>query len=228
MRLPAILLAVAAAAVAHPAAAQDGGRVALGVQGGTTGFGIEGQFAASDRVTLRATADLFKYDGEFQSDNGFDYDGELDLTQGGVFADYHPFGNPFFVSGGAYFGDRKASLEATATSGTSVEIGNQTFTAAEAGVIRGEADLGNFAPFVGLGFNNTFTTTGRIGFKVLAGAAFGDDASVSLARVGGVALPPATQARLDAELRNEEAELQDDADDFSVFPVLQVGVSYRF
>jgi hypothetical protein len=174
---------------------------------------------------VRATLDSFQYDTDFSSDD-VDYEAELDFASGGLFADYHPFGNGVFVSGGAYFGDRSATLSATTAS--SVQIGNQIFTGAQVGTLEGETDFGDFAPFVGVGFNNTFTTAGRFGFKALLGAAFGDEPDVSLRRVGGIALPPAEQARLDAELRNEEAELERDAEDFSVFPVLQLGIAYRF
>lgn len=228
MRLTTALLAAAAAiGAALPAAAQTAPaeRFAVGVQGGTTGIGVEGQFAATDRLTLRGSFDSFQYDGDFSSDD-IDYEGELDLNQGGLFLDYHPNGGGLFVSGGAYFGDRKADLRATAN--TSVEIGNQVFTSAQVGTLQGQVDLGEFAPFVGVGYNNTFTTTGPIGFKVVLGAAFNGDPEVSLTRVGGVALPSAIQAQLETELRNEEREIEEEADDLSIYPVLQVGVAYRF
>jgi opacity protein-like surface antigen len=228
MRL-ATTLAVAAvlgAVAALPAAAQTTDRFALGGQIGTTGVGVEGQFAASRQVTLRATADAFQYDdAEFETDN-VNYDGELELNQGGLFVDLHPAGSPLFVSAGAYFGDRGADLRATAIG--PVQIGGQTFTAAEVGTLEGEVDLGDFAPFVGAGFNNTFTTGGRVGFKALIGAAFGGDPEVELRRVGGATLPATVQAQLEAELANEERELESDAEDYNIYPVLQVGLAFRF
>lgn len=218
---------LAAAAAALPAAAQTAreDRFAVGVQGGTTGVGVEGEFAASDQLVLRASADFFSYDVDASSDD-VDYEGDLDLNQGGLFVDFHPRGSSFFVSGGLYFGDRSAEVRATAQG--PVEIGNTVFTAAQVGELQGEADIGDVAPFVGVGFNNTFTTAGQVGFKVLVGAAFGEDPDVSLSRVGGVALPANIQTQLDAELRNEEAELEDDLEGYNILPVVQVGVFYRF
>lgn len=217
--------ALALAAAALPAAAQDAGRWAAGVQAGTTGLGVEGEFAASNQLVLRASADFFSYDVDVSSDD-VDYEGELELNQGGLFVDWHPGGSSFFVSGGAYFGDRSADVRATASA--PVEIGDVVFTPAEVGELQGEADLGDVAPFVGVGWNNTFTTAGRVGFKVLAGAAFGEDPDVSLRRVGGAPLPPATQAELDAQLRNEEEEIESDLEDYNILPILQVGLFYRF
>lgn len=219
------VVAVVAAVSAAPAVAQDS-RFAVGPQIGTTGIGAEVQFLASDRLVLRAGGDFLKVDEEFESD-GIDYDGELDFSTGSVFVDLHPFANPFFVSAGAYFGGREVDLVAQSAGG-SVEIGDQIFTAEQAGRIQGDLSFGDTAPFVGLGWNNTFRTEGRWGFKAVVGAAFGEDPEASLRRTGGVAIPAEVQTLLDAELRQEERELEEDADDFKVFPVLQVGLTYRF
>jgi hypothetical protein len=223
----AFLVAAGLVAAAAPAAAQDAAdsRFAVGVQVGTVGLGAEAQAKVNEHVVLRGSVDAIRYDADFSSDD-IDYTGDLDFTQGGLFADLHPTGNAFFVSAGVYFGDRTA--EFTATAQRPVEIGEQIFSAAEAGTLSGEADFGGAAPFVGLGWNNTFTTQGRWGFKLLAGAAFGGDPEVKLARTGGVALPAAVQARLDSELRNEERELEEDADDLKILPVVQIGVAYKF
>jgi hypothetical protein len=89
-------------------------------------------------------------------------------------------------------------------------------------------DFGGTAPFLGLGYNNTFRTAGRIGFKAVLGVAFGEDPTVDLQRTGGEPLPAAIRTQFDQELRNEEAELQEDAKDLKTLPVVQVGLTYRF
>lgn len=218
---------VTAIVFASPAVAQEAAdsRFALGAQIGTTGLGVEAQASVNRYVAVRGSADFIRYDAEFETDD-VDYDGELDLTQGGAFVDVHPFANAFFVSAGAYFGDRQVDLRADARG--SAEIGNLVFTPEQIGRLEGEADLGGFAPFLGLGYNDTFTTDRRWGLKALVGAQFGDDSEVTLRRTGGIALPAALQAQLDAELRNEERELENDAEDFKVFPVVQLGVAYKF
>lgn len=220
-----LLAATAVALLAAPALAQES-RFAAGPQIGTTGLGAEVQFRATDRITLRVGGDFLKVDEEFESD-GIAYDGELDFTTGSAFVDLHPFESPFFVSAGAYFGGRDVDLVAQSAGGD-VEIGDQIFTAEQAGQITGDLTFGDFAPFVGLGWNNTFRTDGRWGFKAVVGAAFGEDPEATLTRTGGVALPAPVQTALDAELRDEERELENDADDFKVFPVLQLGLTYRF
>lgn len=217
------LLACLAAA---PAFAQSGsGRFALGAQIGTTGVGAEGQFRVSDHLTLRAAADVFRYDEEFETGD-IAYDGELDFTTGGAFIDLHPFGNALFVSAGGYAGER--TVQVTGAPNRDVVIAGQVFPPARFGRLVGEADFGGFAPFVGVGYNNTFRTGGRLGFKILAGAAFGEDPTVDLRREGGDVLTPAIQAQFDAEAEREERELEQELEEFKTLPVVQLGLTYRF
>ena len=221
-----LLLGAAFAALsAAPALAQTGGRVAIGAQIGTTGVGAEVQVQATPMVTLRAGGDLFTYEEEAETDD-YDYDAELDFSTLSAFVDLHPFQNPFFVSAGAYFGDR--GVDVTGRPTQNVVIGGQTFTPADFGQLVGDADFGSSAPFLGLGWNNTFRTSGPIGFKIVAGATFGSDPRVELRREGGIALPPSIQAQFDAEVEQEEADLERELEDFKILPVLQAGVTYRF
>jgi len=218
--------ALLASLVAAPALAQTNpGRFAVGAQVGTTGVGVEGQFQVSDRVTVRAGADLFRYDEEFDTGD-IGYDGEIDFTTAGAFVDLHPFGNALFVSAGGYAGER--SVKVTGTPRRDVVIAGQIFPPARFGRLVGEADFGGFAPFVGLGYNNTFRTDGRIGFKILAGAAFGEEPTVDLRREGGDALTPAVQAQFDADTAVEERRLEQELGNFKTLPVVQLGLSYRF
>lgn len=215
----ATLLAAAGAASAQP------GALAVGGQIGTPGAGVSVQYAVSPTFVLRGSYDVLQYDRDFSSD-GVNYGGSLDWSQGGAFVDLHPWSNAFFVSGGAYFGGRDVELRGTPD--RPVQIGGSVFTAAEAGTITGRADFGRVASFGGLGFDNTFSGSGPIGFRAVLGASLGQSPDVTLARTAGAALPAAVQSRLDAELRNEERELENDAEDFRVYPVLQVGLTYRF
>ena len=221
-----LLLGTALAALfAVPAFAQPPGRVAVGAQIGTTGLGAEVQVQASPMFTLRAGGDLFKYDEEAETDD-YDYTADLDFSTISAFVDLHPFQNPFFVSAGVYLGER--GVDVTGRPNQNVVIGGQTFTPTEFGTLVGQADFGSTAPFLGIGWNNTFRTAGPVGFKIVAGATFGSDPSVDLRREGGIALPPSIQPQFDAEVEAEEQDLERELEDFKILPVLQAGVTFRF
>lgn len=225
MKVAAFSMAVVAIALAGSAAAQERGALAVGGQIGTPGAGATVEYAVSPTVVLRGSYDVLSHDRDFSSDD-VDYDGNLDWSQAGAFVDLHPWSNSYLVSGGAYFGDRDVNL--SGTSNRSVRIGNTTFTAAEAGTISGAVDFGGVVPFAGMGFDNTFSGSGPIGFRAILGAMVGQSPDVTLRRTAGVALSPSVQSQLDAELRNEERQLESDAEDFRVYPVLQIGLTYRF
>lgn len=220
-----VLAGAALASLAIAGVSHAQGALAVGGQIGTPGAGVTAQYELSPTVVLRGSYDVLRYDHDFASGD-IDYGGGLDWEQAGAFVDLHPWSNAFTLSGGAFFGSRDTELRATPN--RPVRIGNTTFTAAEAGTITGSVDFGSTSPFAGLGFDNTFSGDNRIGFRALLGAQLNQNASVSLRRTAGVPLTPTVQAQLDTELRNEERQLQDNADDFRIYPVLQVGLTYRF
>ncbi|QTC90332.1 hypothetical protein [Brevundimonas goettingensis] len=212
---------LAALALASTASAQDG-RFAVGGQLGTPGGGVSVLYSLSPNFVVRGSYDALKFDRDDSYDD-IDYNAQLDFSSPGAFIDWHPTGNAFFVSAGAFFGARDVNLDATPT--TNTNIGGTVFTPAQIGNLTGKIELESTAPFVGIGYDNTFTSPGHWGFRLLAGAAFGDEPQVDLNASGGTLSNDPT---FQAQLAQEEADIQDDADNFKVLPVVQVGVTYRF
>lgn len=214
--------AAAFAALSATTAAAQSSPVAVGVNLGTTGVGLEAQFSVSDSLVVRSSADGLSFDHD-ETYSGVDYDGKLKSMTAGLFADWHPGGSAFLLSAGAYVGERKVKLDAQPSG--NVEIGGATFTPAQVGRIEGQAKMSDVQPFAGVGFDNTFTGDGAWGFRALAGVAFSKSPDVTLRATGGTfSNDPAFLARL----RQEEQDLQDDADGFKYYPVVQIGVTRRF
>ncbi|AMS29976.1 MAG TPA: hypothetical protein DIU09_15960 [Hyphomonadaceae bacterium] len=223
-----VIAALAMSLVAGTASAETlKERIAIGVNGGTTGVGVQGQFKLNPKITLRGGFDSLKFDADVDGD-GIVYTGELDFSTTGLFADFHPREGSFFLSGGVYLGARELKVSGRPAAGTSVEVGDEFFTAAEIGTLSSKLDFGSTAPFVGLGWDTTFTTKGRFGLRLLAGAAFGSGADATVVRTGGTTLTAATQARLDQELLDEAKEIEDTVDGYNVFPIIQLGLTYKF
>ncbi|KQS55408.1 hypothetical protein ASG17_04805 [Brevundimonas sp. Leaf363] len=220
----AIYASALIAAIALTAGAADAqtSRLAVGVQGGTLGAGAGVQFSLNDYLVLRGSYDALSIERDDTYDD-IAYNGDADFSSPGAFVDLHPFRNALLISGGVYLGDRSVSIDSTPTGST--EVGGVTFTPEQIGTLKGSIDLEGTAPFVGVGFDNTFTSGGHWGWRVLVGAAFSDEPQVDLASEGGtVSATPQFQAALAVE----EAEIQAEADDYNVLPVVQVGLNYRF
>ncbi|WP_395942958.1 hypothetical protein [Brevundimonas sp.] len=224
LALTAALAALSAAFFAPEASAQDGerSRFALGAQVGTPGAGVQALYSVNDYLVLRGGYDVLQWERD-DTYNSIDYEADIDFQSPGAFVDLHPFRNGFFVSGGVYFGDRGVDLKSNPTE--NVNIGGVSFTPEQVGALTGRIDLESTAPFIGLGYDNTFTRGGRLGFRVLAGAAFGDAPQVDLNASGGTL---SNEALFQELLTQEEQDIQDQADDYKVLPVVQIGLNYRF
>jgi hypothetical protein len=212
----------AAMLLAAGAQAQDGGNFAVGANVGTPGLGLEAQYRLSDSFVVRGGGDWLDFDHD-ETYGDVAYKGTLKSKTGGVFVDWHPMQGGFFVSGGSYFGKRKLNLSGTPTRDT--RIGGVTFTPQQIGTITGDVKLSDAQPFLGLGWDNTFTGDSAWGFRAMAGVSFSDSPKVNLSASGGTLSNDPT---FQQQLREEEAEVRDDAKDFKYYPVAQVGVTYRF
>ncbi len=208
-------LAIGSAGAAHA-------QIALGGSLGTTGGAVEVQTQITPAIQLRGGYNYFQY-GVDDTYDDIAYDGDLDLTTWGAFVDFRPFTNSFIVTAGAYFGEKTLGLSATPTA--SVQIGNQTFTPAQVGTLNMAADLEDSAPFVGLGWDTTFQGGTGLGFKFIAGAMFTGSPDVTLTSTGGSL---SNDSNFQNQLAIEEQNLRNDIDDYKVYPVVQLGLTYSF
>ena len=223
MRLfPSVLAATTLALSAGAALAQSEPSVAVGATAGTAGVGLDVQIKAGPIFTLRGSVDRLTYSAD-RSYDGVDYNADLAFDTVGAFIDMHPMGNGLLISGGAYLGDRDIGLNATPTA--PVEIGGATFTPGQVGTLNGTIKLRDVAPFVGLGWDDTFYRRGRWGFRAIAGVALSDKPEVALRSTGGsLSNDPAFQARL----RDESQRITDETEGYGLFPIIQVGLNYKF
>lgn len=216
------MIAMAAlAAGSGLAAAVADAQVAISGSIGTTGGTAEAKVKVAPILAIRGGYNYFQYEADDTYDD-IAYQGDLDLSTAGAFLDLHPFGNAFMLTGGAYFGEKTLDLFATPTA--NVEIGNQTFTPAQVGTLNMKGDLEDTAPFLGLGWDSSFDTKG-LSFRFIAGAMFTGTPDVSLTASGGTL---SNDSNFQAQLAQEEQNLQSDVDDYEIYPVVQLGLNWAF
>lgn len=218
----ALYLGLAAAlAAATPAAAQTvPGSFGVGITAGTLGIGPEASYRMSDHVALRANGTFFGFSHDVDSSD-VTYNGKLKLRSFGAMIDVHPFGGSFRISGGARIGNNKVRLKATPTE--EVEIGDNSYTADQVGTLSGEVKAKDFAPTLTLGWGGSLSPGLKFGFE--AGAMFQGKPRVENLRATGSA---ASTTAFQNSLREEEQEIEEDIDQYKVYPILQIGLSYRF
>lgn len=213
---------LAAMVLAAPASAAD-----FGMYGTAGSTGVGGGFAVmfNSHVGARVGYTTFDYEVEDLEESDLTLDGEAEL--GGVQAllDWHPFGGGFRFSIGA-MESAKLSARARPVAGAYTFDG-VTYSAADIGEANGVAEFDSIAPYAGFGYGRALSADGRFSFAADLGVAFTGAADVTL-NVTCRLSDPTLCARLENDVAAEQAELQREADKMNYWPVLSVGVSYRF
>lgn len=216
-----VLLAGAALVAASPAAAQQASGTTVGVTGGSLGIGPEVGFRFSNTVGVRANATFLGLSRDVDSDD-INYQGDLKLGSGGLMLDVHPFGGGFTVSAGARINKNKVRLSAKPTG--DVEVGDEVFTPEEIGVLSGVVKTNSLAPTLTLGWRGGGMRRG-LSFGIEAGGMFQGSPTINnLHATGTLASDPEFQSNL----AQEEREIEDDIDNFKVYPIVQLSIGYSF
>jgi hypothetical protein len=147
----------------------------------------------------------------------------------------HPAANAEDVFLGAKVGTLGLGLEVTksfserlngrATAQTSYEIGGISYSSDDVGTLGANIGFDNVAPYLGIGWTSTPGEESPWSYAFDLGVLFQGSPTARLTSTGGTYSNDPT---FQSHLRAEEAELQDGIDDFKYFPVVSVGLNYRF
>ena len=241
------LLALAAA-VASPALAEETNGWRVGAHGGTAGVGASAAWDFHDKLAVRAIANRFNYDRK-ETVSGKRYKGKLELANFGLLLDWHPFDNGFRVSGGAILNRNEINAR---TTGANFELGDGGGGRMYTGEVRANVDFRNFAPYLGVGYDGG---RGKKGFSFFAEAGAMFQGKARLTGKGNVRIAGGGDARCDFtisrsgqanfdnsvgctalrrvpgvrdDIRQEHEKLNDKLKNFKVYPVVALGVIYRF
>jgi len=214
-------------------------RFEFGVHGGTLGLGATAAYRFAERFALRGTYNRFDFDFD-KTKSGNEYDGDLGLESYGLMLDFHPFNNGFRLTAGAYVNDN--ALAATAEA-SALDVGGNTYS----GALNANLGFKDFAPYFGIGWSGGFGKSG-LGLTLDAGALVQGagrlsadgrlaaaglvQCNVSVSRQGMVTIasgcPEVVSSMLASDLEAEHEDLRDSLDDYKLYPVVVLGLIYRF
>jgi len=197
--------------------------LSLGARASTAGFGGEATTAITDWLAVRVGINYFTYSYSGTKSN-VDYDFDLDLLNGPILLDWHPFKGAFRISGGVLINGNELNAKGKPVASGTFDLNGTTYTAAQVGNLEGKIDFNSVAPYLGLGVDTSFGKERGFGFVFELGAFYQGSPDVTFSASG----PIATNAAFIHDLKQEEADLQSAIDFFKVYPVLAVGVNYRF
>lgn len=212
-------LAFAAIGTGLPALAQEMAdrSVAVIPRGGVLGAGVDLSFPLSERFNGRIGYGSLSRTGDYTETN-FRYDGKLKFAGGLAVIDWFPTNGRFRLSAGV--ARNQSNIRVTASPTSSVSFGNNVYPASSI-TASGELNFAATAPYLGIGYGNP-SAGGRVGF-FLEGGLIRQKTKAAL-----TGTCTASCGTFDADLAQEQADLQNSANDMRWFPVLQVGLSIRF
>lgn len=205
---------------AAPAPADDGIPLAVGLRLGTLGAGAEVAVGLGDYVNLRAVGHMGGF-SLFGSFSDVDYDVAVDFTNVGLILDLHAADGGFRWSAGIFYNGN--DYDGTATPLGPTTIGGVQFSPSQIGTITGEIQTDSMAYYFGVGFGNPVSRDGRwtvtldLGVWLLA-----SDPTIELTADGSAS----GSAEFQRELEEEELEVEDEL--IRWWPVIALGISYRF
>jgi hypothetical protein len=190
---------------------------------GTGGLVIGAGHGFNQYVGARAELGGFSLSHTFTS-GSTDYDANLRLIHGSVFADFFPVAAyfPVHFTAGVIFGGDQVSGNAKTSSDGTISINGVPVTPTAGETISAKLSWPTVRPYLGFGFGHN--PVGKPGFSFAAdfGVAFGKpsvtfDVPANLAQQAGAA----NVAQAENDLRNK-------ADDLRFYPLATVSVTYRF
>lgn len=210
--------------------------LAVALNAGTLGGGIELATPLSPAFNIRIGADAVSFHYPFSVD-GLDYATKLHLYSGRVNLDLFLHRGSFYLSPGIFYANNYGSALATVPPGKQFELGDQPLINTVDDPINGTTSITyprRLSPMLTAGFGSLIPRDGRnLTFPVEFGVAFTGQPHMDVKLNGtactnegcfDIAIDPTSQQDLAAEIRKLNSNLKK----LTVYPILTVGVAYRF
>ena len=215
-RSTAGVIALAVLAMGDAKADTDFG---IGLKAGTLGLGIEASWQPLPYIDIRIGANAYDYE-DSGSQAGIPYDATLSLDNLYATGNFHFPVSPLRITAGVYSNGNEIRM--LNDERLDLTIGGITYPGAGIGTLSSVTTFDSTSPYLGLGFD--FTLAGKVGLNLDLGVLWQGEPGVTLDASGALNQDPAFQAALETE----RLELEDEMSDFKAWPVVSLGVVYKF
>jgi len=207
--------------------AAQAGDVGLSGDLGTLGVGVHLIVPVQDNVLnarLGFNGANYSYSG---STSDVNYDFKLKLQTIDALLDWYPMSGSFHLSAGLFHNGNKISSVAKATTNGSYTINGNSYSTSEVGVVDGAVEFKSAVPYLGLGWGNPVGREKGWGFTSDMGMIFQGTPNANLTSNGCVASAQIC-AQFASDLSVENVNLEQKTNNFKLYPVVRIGVSYSF
>ena len=218
LNLFAIGILVTGALFTTHASAAPTDDVGINLKAGTLGAGVEVSKGFSEKFSAGLGFNSYNYKTT-DTTSGINYNYEFDLQTISLLTNYHPFRGVFRVTAGVMYNSNELKLTGKPSSGAIYEINGKTYTDTQVGTLSGKLTFNKTAPYFGLGWGNR--PGGKLGISADVGALYQGAPKLALSASGNVA---GLSADVEQERKNAEADLSN----LKWYPVLSLGLYFRF
>jgi hypothetical protein len=210
--------------------------IAFALKAGDQGLGFEVATPLARRVNLRGGAQFLSYNAAL-SDDGVNVDAHLKMLNAFACVDLYPFRNSFHISPGVTMhNDTHLTAALFAPGGSTLTLGNDDYTSDPSDPISGSAAVtmgtNTFAPRLTLGWGNMLPHSGHWAFPIEAGFQY-NSAPVVAISLTGIGCDQEGCGDINknggaADIQAEIAKYTKDLKPLRFYPILSIGLSYRF
>jgi hypothetical protein len=194
--------------------------VGLTAKVGTLGPGADLSIGMGPFLGLRFGASGYSFDVAQPVEDYGDISANMSWLTYGAYLDWFPAGTGFRITAGAMGNDNEVKL--TANPSEPLRLYGVDYPIDD---FDGKVSFSAFAPYLGIGYGNAAGEDGRWHFACDFGAMFQGEPSVETSAHTPVSV---LQPYLDRALEEKRKEIEDDLSFFRIYPVIAVGVSFRF
>lgn len=192
---------------------------------GSTGISLHTSFSLQQDINGRVGFNYFSY-STHSNTSDLNYDLKIKLKTIDALVDWYPMANTFRITGGIVFNGNNANATGKASSNTYTLNGN-TYLATQAGTLNGKIDFNRFSPYLGVGWGNSLNNLNSSGLSADLGILFQSSAKTQLTN-NGCTLDAALCSQLANDVAAEQAKLNDKANKLKLYPVIRLGINYRY
>jgi hypothetical protein len=216
-------------------------KIAVGVNFGSLGPAIQAVTPLTRRTNLRFDGSFFNYNLSL-TQNGVQYNGSLEIRNARASYDFYPFGGSFRISAGAaLYNQLNLGANGSVSPGNTVTLNDVDYYSSATNPMHGSASFAygrKVAPTLTLGWGNAIPRSGRhFAFPFEFGAAFTGTPTVNLNFAGSACTSPTDSTTcgnvttfdgFQSNLAAQRQKIVNDVAPLRVYPILNMGVSYRF
>ena len=225
------LTLMAASAALLCLAAPGRAEVAIAGKAGSLGLGLELTVGLSPQWNARLGANGFNYTDDRRRVSQIEYDATAELRTATGLLDWHPGGRGFRLTGGLVYNDTRVNAHSLPPASGVYDIGGVPVPVSLVGTLDGTIDFDPVVPYAGLGWGNAVSPGRKVGFFIDAGVMFQGKGRVNLTPnipAGSPLNDPTARQALEILIQREERDIEDDVADYDLYPVVSIGLSYRF